>query len=54
VARLEQIRSGSGSPFTVADKNVALFNADATICAMDDTCLTPAARWDWESSTAPR
>ena len=38
VARVDQIRPGSGSPFTVADKDVAIFNVDGTICAIADTC----------------
>ncbi len=38
VARVDQIRPGSGSRFTVADKDVAVFNVDGTICAIADTC----------------
>ena len=39
-ARLEQVPPGQRrKPFTVADKDVALFNVDGTIYAMDDTCL---------------
>jgi 3-phenylpropionate/trans-cinnamate dioxygenase ferredoxin component len=38
VARVDQIRLGSGSCFTVADKDVAVFNVDGTICAIADTC----------------
>jgi 3-phenylpropionate/trans-cinnamate dioxygenase ferredoxin component len=38
VARVDQIRPGSGSPFTVADKDVAVFNVDGTVCAIADTC----------------
>ncbi len=38
VARVDQIRSGSGSRFTIADKDVAVFNVDGTICAIADTC----------------
>jgi 3-phenylpropionate/trans-cinnamate dioxygenase ferredoxin component len=38
VARVDQIPSGSGRLFTVADKDVAVFNVDGTICAIADTC----------------
>ena len=38
VARVDQIRPGSGSPFTVAGKDVAVFNVDGTICGIGDTC----------------
>ena len=38
VTRVEQIPPGSGARFTVADKDVAVFNAEGTICAIADTC----------------
>jgi len=38
VARVERIPPGSGSRFTVADKDVAIFNVDGTICVIADTC----------------
>jgi len=38
IARLDQIPPGSGSRFTTAGKDVAVFNVDGTICAIDDTC----------------
>jgi nitrite reductase/ring-hydroxylating ferredoxin subunit len=38
VARVEKIPPGSGSRFTVADKDVAVFNVDGTICVIADTC----------------
>src|SRR5271168_382216 len=38
VARVDQIRPGSGSRFTVADKDVAVFNVNGTICSIADTC----------------
>ena len=38
VARVDRLPPGSGAPFTVADKDVALFNVDGTICAIADTC----------------
>jgi len=39
VARLDEVPPGSGASFTVADKDVAVFNVDATIYAIDDACL---------------
>jgi nitrite reductase/ring-hydroxylating ferredoxin subunit len=39
VARLDQVPPGSGTSFTVAGKDVALFNVDGTIYAMEDSCL---------------
>jgi len=39
VARLEQVPPGTGTTFTVADKQVAVFNVDGTIYAMGDGCL---------------
>ncbi len=38
-ARLDQVPPGSGSSFTVAGKEIAIFNIDGTIYAMDDACL---------------
>jgi nitrite reductase/ring-hydroxylating ferredoxin subunit len=38
IARLDQIPPGSGSRFTVADKDVAVFNVDGTIWVIADTC----------------
>lgn len=43
VARLDDLPPGRGSTFTVAGKNLALFNIDGTIHAMDDGCLHAAA-----------
>lgn len=39
VARLEQVPLGTGSRFTVAGKDVAVFNVDGNIYAMEDSCL---------------
>jgi 3-phenylpropionate/trans-cinnamate dioxygenase ferredoxin subunit len=36
---LEQLPPGKGTTITVAGKDVALFNVDGTICAMEDSCL---------------
>jgi nitrite reductase/ring-hydroxylating ferredoxin subunit len=38
VARVDQIRPGSGTRLTVAEKDVAVFNVDGTICVIGDTC----------------
>jgi nitrite reductase/ring-hydroxylating ferredoxin subunit len=38
IARVDRIPPGSGARFTVADKEVAVFNVDGTICAIADTC----------------
>jgi nitrite reductase/ring-hydroxylating ferredoxin subunit len=39
VALLDQVPPGTGTCFTVAGKEVAVFNVDGTIYAMDDSCL---------------
>ena len=39
VARLDQLPSGKGATATVAGKEIALFNVEGTIYAMDDGCL---------------
>lgn len=38
IASLDQIPPGSGSRFTAAGKDIAVFNVDGTICAIGDTC----------------
>ncbi len=38
VTGLDQIRPGAGSRFVIADKEMAIFNVDGTICAISDTC----------------
>jgi 3-phenylpropionate/trans-cinnamate dioxygenase ferredoxin component len=38
VARVDRIPPGSGLRFSVAGKDVAVFNVDGTICAIADTC----------------
>lgn len=42
VAQLDQVPLGMGSSFTVNGKEIALFNVDGTIYAMDDSCLHQA------------
>jgi nitrite reductase/ring-hydroxylating ferredoxin subunit len=42
VARLDQVPIGRGSSVTVNGKEIALFNVDGTIYAMDDSCLHQA------------
>jgi nitrite reductase/ring-hydroxylating ferredoxin subunit len=39
VGRLEQLPPGKGTTFTVAGKELALFNVEGTIYAIDDSCL---------------
>jgi 3-phenylpropionate/trans-cinnamate dioxygenase ferredoxin subunit len=39
VMRLEELPPGKGTMVTVAGKDVALFNVDGTIYAMEDSCL---------------
>jgi nitrite reductase/ring-hydroxylating ferredoxin subunit len=38
VARLDQIPPGTGNSFTVAGRDVAVFNVDGAIYAMEDSC----------------
>jgi nitrite reductase/ring-hydroxylating ferredoxin subunit len=38
IARLDQVRPGTGSRHTAAGKDVAVFNIDGAIFAIDDTC----------------
>ncbi len=42
-ARLDQVPPGSGMSFTVADKQIAIFNIDGSVYAMDDSCLHKGA-----------
>ena len=39
VMRLEELPPGRGTTVTVGGKDVALFNVDGTIYAMEDSCL---------------
>ena len=39
VARVEQLPPGRGTVVTIAGKDIALFNVDGTIYAIDDSCL---------------
>jgi 3-phenylpropionate/trans-cinnamate dioxygenase ferredoxin subunit len=38
VAQLEKLPPGRGTSVKVSDKDVALFNVDGNVCAIDDTC----------------
>ena len=38
IAPVERIPPGTGAPFTVADMDVAVFNVNGTICAIEDSC----------------
>jgi nitrite reductase/ring-hydroxylating ferredoxin subunit len=42
-ARLDQVTPGSGTTGTVMDKDLALFNVEGTIYAIDDSCLHKGA-----------
>jgi nitrite reductase/ring-hydroxylating ferredoxin subunit len=39
VARLEEVPPGKGTTVSVGNTDVALFNVDGTIYAMEDSCL---------------
>ena len=39
VANLEQLPPGRGTTVSIEGKDIALFNVDGTVYAMDDTCL---------------
>ena len=43
VGRLDQVPVGTGGSFSVSGKEVAVFNVDGTIYAMDDSCLHKGA-----------
>jgi nitrite reductase/ring-hydroxylating ferredoxin subunit len=38
IAPADRIPPGSGARFIAADKDIAIFNVDGTICAIADTC----------------
>ena len=38
-ARLEELPSGRATTVTIGDRNIALFNVEGTVYAMDDSCL---------------
>jgi nitrite reductase/ring-hydroxylating ferredoxin subunit len=42
-AKVDELPPGSGTSVTVAGKDVALFNVDGTIYAMEDSCLHQAS-----------
>ncbi len=39
VATLEQLPAGRGTTVSIEGKDIALFNVDGTVYAMDDACL---------------
>jgi nitrite reductase/ring-hydroxylating ferredoxin subunit len=39
VARLDELPPGRGTTATIADKDVALFNVEGTVYAMENACL---------------
>ena len=38
IASVDRILPGTGAPFIAADKDIAVFNVNGTICAIADTC----------------
>src|SRR5688572_3060686 len=42
-ARVEQVPSGTGTTVNLAGKDVAIFNVDGIVHAIDDTCLHAGA-----------
>jgi 3-phenylpropionate/trans-cinnamate dioxygenase ferredoxin subunit len=38
IAPVDRLPPGAGARFAAADKDIAIFNVDGTICAVDDTC----------------
>ena len=42
VARLDELPPGTGTVVTIADKDVALFNVQGTVYAMENACLHQA------------
>ena len=38
VAQLDEVPPGRGSSFTVAERQIAVFNVDGIVYAMDDSC----------------
>jgi 3-phenylpropionate/trans-cinnamate dioxygenase ferredoxin component len=43
VTTLDEVPPGTGNCFTVAGKEVALFNVDGTVYAIEDSCLHKGA-----------
>ncbi len=43
VARLDEVPPGRGSSFTVGERQIAIFNVDGIVYAMDDSCLHKGA-----------
>jgi 3-phenylpropionate/trans-cinnamate dioxygenase ferredoxin subunit len=38
IASVDRILPETGAPFTAADKDIAIFNVNGTICVIADTC----------------
>lgn len=47
VGRLEELPVGKGTTFTVAGNEIAVFNIDGELYAMDDTCLHQGMSLGW-------
>src|SRR5215469_2520702 len=47
VARLEELPPGRGTTVTAEGKEIAIYNVEGAIYAMDDTCLHQGASLGW-------
>lgn len=47
VARIEDLPPGRGTTVTVGNKDVAIYNVDGQIYAMDDSCLHQGMSLGW-------
>ena len=47
--RVEEVPPGKGTTFTVEGKEVAVFNVDGKLYAMDDTCIHQGMSLGWGS-----
>jgi nitrite reductase/ring-hydroxylating ferredoxin subunit len=47
VGRLEELPAGRGTTFSVEGKEIAVFNIDGELYAMDDTCLHQGMSLGW-------
>jgi 3-phenylpropionate/trans-cinnamate dioxygenase ferredoxin component len=47
VGRLEEVPPGKGTTFTVEGKEIAVFNVDGELHAMDDACLHQGMSLGW-------
>jgi nitrite reductase/ring-hydroxylating ferredoxin subunit len=47
VGRLEELPTGKGTTFSIDGKEIAVFNVDGELYAMDDTCLHQGMSLGW-------